>query len=86
MTMIQIAAATTSEDYGLARELFREYAAGLGVDLCFQSFDEELTHLSEMYGPPGGTLLLARDEASGEAAGCVGLRRLDEVTSEMKRL
>lgn len=86
MTVIQIVAATTADDYTLARELFREYAAGLGVDLCFQSFDEELTHLSEMYGPPDGTLLLAHDAASGEVSGCVGLRQLDDATGEMKRL
>src|SRR5579884_1761661 len=84
--MMRITHATTSADYALARELFRAYAAGLGVDLCFQSFDEELAHLDTMYALLGGTLLLARDAASGEAGGCVGLRRLDETTGEMKRL
>ena len=84
--MMHISAATTSADYAIARELFREYAAGLGVDLCFQSFDEELAQLDTMYAPPGGRLLLARDEASGAVGGCVGLRRLGETTGEMKRL
>lgn len=84
--MTRITPATTSDEYALARELFREYAAELGVDLCFQSFDEELAHLAEMYGSPGGILLLARDATSGGVGGCVGLRRLDDATGEMKRL
>lgn len=84
--MMQLVDATTREDYDVARELFREYADDLGVDLCFQRFDEELAHLAEMYVPPFGTLLLARDEASGEAGGCVGLRQLDDAAGEMKRL
>jgi ribosomal protein S18 acetylase RimI-like enzyme len=88
---MRIEAATTEADFDLARALVREYAAGLGIDLCFQSFDEELAHLGEMYGPPLGGLLLARDSGGvetedGEAAGCVALRRLDDGTAEMKRL
>ncbi len=84
--MIRIETATTEEDFALARTLFLEYAAGLGIDLCFQGFDDELGRMAEMYGPPGGRLLLARDEEGGEAAGCVGLRPLDEATGEMKRM
>lgn len=84
--MIEILAATTDTDFELAGELFREYAEGLAVDLCFQSFEQELASLPKMYGPPSGRLLLARDEASGEAVGCAGLRRLGAATGEMKRM
>ncbi len=84
--MIGIATVATASDYELARGLFREYADGLGVDLCFQGFEVELARLAERYGPPWGRLLLARHDESGEAAGCVGLRRLDETTGEMKRM
>jgi hypothetical protein len=84
--MIRIELAATAADFELAQELSREYAEGLGIDLCFQSFEEELARLAEMYGAPIGWLLLARDDESGEAAGCVGLRRLDDATGEMKRM
>jgi putative acetyltransferase len=62
------------------RVLFREYAAALPFALDFQDFDREVAELPGAYAPPRGALLLAR------AAGCVGLRPIDQTTCELKRL
>jgi GNAT superfamily N-acetyltransferase len=67
--------ARTPADYALARGLFEEYAAWLGVDLSFQGFAEELATLPGAYAPPRGRLLLAGEP--GEAFGCIALRPLD---------
>ena len=71
-------------DLAAVRALFREYAAGVGVDLCFQDFDTEVATLPGRYAPPTGRLLLARRGPG--AVGCVGLRALDDGACEMKRL
>ena len=76
--------AASSDDIDSARVLFREYASALGIDLCFQNFEQELRDLPGAYAPPSGALLLAR--AGEEAVGCVALRRLDAARCDMKRL
>ena len=81
---MRILEATRPEEIATCRELFREYAAGLGFDLSFQGFERELAELPGEYAPPGGRLLLA--VSGSEAAGCVAVRRLDAGACEMKRL
>ena len=70
------------------REIFREYAGELTVDLCFQGFDAELARLPGDYAGPQGLLLLAF--VDGALAGCGAFRPLpgsDYANAcEMKRL
>ena len=72
----------------ITREIFREYAASLQVDLCFQNFEQELADLPGDYAAPRGALWLI--EVAGAIAGCCGMRPLDTVdypnACEMKRL
>lgn len=56
---------------------FREY-------LEIQNYDEELNHLDTKYGLPDGRLYLAY--CDGRTAGCIGLKKLDSLNCEMKRL
>lgn len=75
-------------EFAQVREIFREYAASLGVDLAFQNFEAELAELPGEYGPARGALLLAY--VDGVLAGCCALRPLDSAdypnACEMKRL
>jgi len=74
----------SQEQVAAARELFREYADAIGVDLEYQGFAAELDVLPSPYVPPHGVLLIA--QINGGIAGCVALRRLNDRTGEMKRL
>ena len=67
-----------------ARTLVVEYAESLDFSLCFQGFDAEMARFPADYASPAGALLLAwRD---GRAVGVVGVRRISDGVSEMKRL
>ncbi len=81
---MEIIQAQSQAQISQARELFLEYAASLGISLCFQNFETELAELPGAYAPPEGRLLLADDY--GEPVGCVALRRLGNGVCEMKRL
>ena len=76
--------AQSPDDIEHARELFREYAAWLEIDLCFQNFEKELAELPGEYAPPTGRLFLAT-KGTG-IAGCVALRKIGHGVCEIKRL
>jgi GNAT superfamily N-acetyltransferase len=81
---MRIHPARSAGEIDAARGLFRAYAEGLGVDLEFQGFEEEVRSLPGAYAPPQGELLLA---LHGEIpAGCIACRPLGEDVCEMKRL
>ena len=82
--MIDLRPALFPEEATSVRTLLREYADGLGVDLGFQKFAEELAGLPGAYAPPRGRLILASREA--RVLGCIALRPIDALTCEMKRL
>ena len=77
---IRIGEATSAADVAAVKALFRDYAAFLNVDLCFQDFDREMETFPGFYR----LLLLAR--VDGDAAAGVGLKDLGEGVCEMKRL
>lgn len=72
-------------------ELFSEYTnmlvegeSSFQKYLDIQHYDEEVEHLEAKYGMPEGRLYVVY--CGGEAAGCIGLRKIDEQNCEMKRL
>jgi GNAT superfamily N-acetyltransferase len=90
-----VGVAETEQDLGDVRRLLRAFLAWHrerhteDLDLLDAYFDDEaweaeLAGLPGPYGPPDGALLLARE--SGIALGCVGLRRVDHDSCEMKRM
>ena len=84
MAKSEIVEAQSEEEIAAARELFVEYAEAIGIDLCFQDFDEELAGLPGAYARPGGRLLLGL--IGKDVAGCVALRSLAGGACEVKRL
>lgn len=85
---VEILTPRPSAELDALREIFREYAASLDVDLAFQDFEHELATLPGEYAMSRGALLLAR--VDGHVAGCCALRPLDSSdypnACEMKRL
>jgi GNAT superfamily N-acetyltransferase len=71
-------------DITALRELWLEYWESIGLPMDFQGFGEERNGLPGVYGAAGGALLLALNK--DEPAGTIALRRLDQISGEVKRL
>jgi putative acetyltransferase len=81
---VEIRRASIPTEVPAVRDLFGEYAAGTGIDLCFQRFEEELAGLPGAYAAPDGCLLIV--DAGSSLAGCVAFRPYAAGVCEMKRL
>jgi hypothetical protein len=65
---------TSQGDLEVVRQLFREYQAAIGTDLCFQGFQAEVA------GLPGSTRRRAPPVVGGDGwrpVGCIALRAID---------
>jgi hypothetical protein len=67
-----------ADETALVRELFQEYAGGIGIDLGFQDFNQELAAL------PGYYPAILLGELDGRVVGCAAMRQLDSATAELK--
>lgn len=76
--------AETADHYRETTQLFKEYAAWLNIDLCFQRFEEELRGVNQMYAKPSGAVILCSE--GGEYIACVALRPIDAESAELKRM
>lgn len=65
-------------------EILMEGDPSFGEYLAIQNYEDELKHLERKYGLPEGRLYLAYSD--GELAGCIGLKKIDNLNCEMKRL
>lgn len=76
-TLVEV---TAPGDIESVRQLFAEYARAVEEPCCFAGFEREVA------GLPGGYLVLLLAKQDRTAAGCIGLRRVDPRTAELKRL
>ena len=81
---IKIQFAQSEKDYYTTKILFKEYANSLDFSLSFQDFDKELENIPGKYKKPDGCIILACKNS--DSIGCVGMRPLDGITCEIKRL
>jgi putative acetyltransferase len=82
--MINITRAFFPQDTDEIVAIFTEYVRSIEADLSFQDYESEFATLPGKYADPEGCILLARRE--DELVGCVGYRRVDDHTCELKRL
>lgn len=77
--------AATEQEFEVGKQLFRAYAAGLNIDLSFQSFEQELVNIQQQYSEPEGALVIVFT-ATGDPIGCFGIRKSEVGVCELKRM
>lgn len=75
--LVTVIEASTPSELKSIRDLFLEYVTWLNLDISFQNFSDEFLNLPGKYGPPKGSLLLAKDSSEGTVLGCVALRPIE---------
>lgn len=82
--MVEYILAENSNDYQAAKQLFKEYADDINIDLSFQKFDKELSEIEKMYAPPVGGIILCK--AENKHVGCIAIRNISDKVCELKRM
>jgi GNAT superfamily N-acetyltransferase len=85
-TNMLVRKANTPEDLIQVHDLLLEYGELRNFDEALGNYREELDQLPGRYAPPDGCLLLACDDNTGSAIGCVAYQKLSEQVCEMKRM
>lgn len=76
---VVIVTAETPSLVEAARALIVAHTSSFGVDATDPTFTAEMVALpGGDYAPPGGTLLVAVDEVTGEAIGCLAVRPITQ--------
>lgn len=77
---IEIGPAAGTAELAAVKALFESYARGLGVDLGFQGYDQEMARFPDAYAA------VLRANVDGALAGAVALKPFEGDICEMKRL
>mgnify|MGYP000727035122 CR=1 FL=1 len=72
------------EGFNNCKPIIQEYLVTLGIDLAYMNLADEFEQMSTMYGSGQGAFFLAKDDKN--SIGCVGVRKIDNETAELKRL
>ena len=85
-TPIALIRAVTKADFENGRMLFGAYIRSLDFELDFQDVERELEEIHLEYNHPHGALLLGYDTRIDRAIACIGIRRFDAGSAELKRM
>ena len=82
--MVELRRVESPEQWATFGRLVADYLESLPFEIDFQDVEGELAELPAHYGPPDGVAFVAT--VRNQPLGCVGLRRFDDDTAELKRM